>query len=179
MREALRRSRPAVYVVLAASIAAAAIILLDRQRQAPEALVLDFTAPVRREIRVEVVGAVQSPGVFVLHAGDRIEEALGAAGGLLDDADGLRINRASLLVDGQRLRVPAHGDAIPEGLVDLNSAPAALIDTLPGIGPVRAAAIVESRESLGPFMRLEELVERRLLPASVLDQLRPLVATPP
>lgn len=166
-------------VVLASSAVVAAVVLLDRGRRAPVPLELQFGTPVRREIRVEVSGAVVNPGPLTLHAGDRVEDALTAAGGAAADADLARVNRVATLVDGQRVTVPRLGEERTDGLVDLNAAPAAVLEVLPGVGPVTAQAIVASRESLGPFMRIEELVERGVLAASDLDAIRPLVGPLP
>ncbi len=166
-------------VVLASSAVVAALVLIDRGRRAPEPLALQFATPIRREIRVDVAGAVVLPGVLTLHAGDCVEDALAAAGGPTSDADLAQVNRAALLVDGQRVTVPRLGEERSDGLVDLNAAPAAVLEVLPGVGPVTAAAIVASRESVGPFMRVEELAERGLLAASDLDAIRPLVGPLP
>lgn len=166
-------------IVLASSAVVAIVVLLDRGRRAPDLLPLQFGTPVRREIRVDVRGAVGRPGVFTLHAGDRVDDAIAAAGGTDPDADLSRVSRAAILVDGQRVNVPRIGEERTDGLVDLNAAPAALLEVLPGVGPVTAAGIVESRESVGPFMRIEELAERGLLAASDIDAIRPLVGPLP
>lgn len=166
-------------IVLISSAVVAGVVLLDRGRRAPEPLTLQFGTPARREIRVEVAGAVVAGGTYLLHAGDRVEEAISAAGGTTAGADLDRVNRAAFLVDGQRVRIPRVGEERTDGLVDLNAAPAAVLEVLPGVGPVTAAAIVESREAVGPFMRIEELAERRLIAASDLDAIRPLVGALP
>ena len=179
MGDFFARVRPTLFIVLVSFAVVAVVVLFDRQRREPEPIEIDFSTPVQREIRVEVVGRVASPGVYTLYAGDRVEEALRLAGDPLPDADLSRINRASLLVDGQQIRVPAQGETIPGTLIDLNTAPASVIETLPSIGERRAERIVASRETLGPFMRLEELVERRLVPAGVIEEIRPYVALTP
>lgn len=179
MGELFDRLRPIVLVLSVAAIVVAAVVWLDRRQDRPQPLLLDLTSPPRREIRVEVSGAVASPGVLTLHAGDRVEEALEAAGGALPEADLSQVNRAAFLIDGQRVHVSSAGATAAAGMVDLNRDPAAVIEGLPGIGPRRAALIVASRDELGPFMRIEELVERRLIPVGILDELRPLVVLSP
>jgi competence protein ComEA len=130
------------------------------------------------EVVAHVSGAVGAPGVVVLDAGARVADAVTAAGGLLDDALPERVNLARIVVDGEQIHVPREGDDDlppiaggppggraggtgtvggaglgPDGgaRVDLNRASAAELETLPGIGPSRAAAIVRHREEHGPF----------------------------
>lgn len=130
---------------------------------------------------VDVGGAVLRPGVVELEAGSRVDDAIEAAGGLLDDADVSGINRAAPLVDGQKVFVPQVGQNSSEqgadapsseasaanaadvggnsnGLVSINMATAEELDTLPGVGPSTAAAIVREREANGPFASLEDLM---------------------
>lgn len=114
------------------------------------------------QLVVHVTGAVGTPGVVTVRAGDRVADALTAAGGALDDAELDRLNLARPVTDGEQIHVPVEGEELPPeasrpddaggaGPVDLNRADAATLETLPGIGPARAAAIVEHRETHGPF----------------------------
>jgi competence protein ComEA len=122
---------------------------------------------------VHVAGRVVQPGLQRLPAGARVADALEAAGGPTDDAALDAINLARLLNDGEQLLVPgiddmsasAGGDAgpagpsafRPDGTLDLNRASQADLETLPGVGPVTAARIVEHREQHGPFTVLGDL----------------------
>jgi competence protein ComEA len=136
------------------------------------------TEPPRAErVTVHVVGAVRHPGVYDLPDGARATDAIEAAGGLLPDAVPSSVNLAREVADGEQLVVPDEDDvatapaALPQqtvsgsgggvgggsGPVDLNTADAALLDTLPGIGPSTAAKIVTDRESNGPFASVEDL----------------------
>lgn len=120
-------------------------------------------------IGVDVIGAVQQPGVYYLASPARIVDAIEAAGGFAPDADREKINLASHLTDGQQVRVPRVGEpaqtepAAPSAAdsadrrVDINQADAATLDTLDGIGPATAAAIVEYRTTGGPFKRIEDI----------------------
>jgi len=130
-------------------------------------------------ILVDVGGAVEIPGVHELRAGDRVVDAIRAAGGLSSAADRQRLNMAMQVSDGQRIWIPRIGGdepsvVIPEGgssssyngdgapaagLVDINLAEAGRLETLPGIGPSLAAAIVAYRLSNGPFARVEDLTK--------------------
>lgn len=121
---------------------------------------------------VDIDGAVKNPGVYRLDPDSRVGDAIDAAGGVLDGADVSSINRASRIVDGQKIFVPLAIDAASSpgtgaapspvepasGLVSINTADEAALDGLDGIGPATAAAIVEDREVNGPFTSLEDLM---------------------
>ena len=122
-------------------------------------------------VTVHICGAVSAPGVYVLPAGSRVLAAVEAAGGLTAEADERLINEARLLTDGEQIVVPAAGEALPDfsgtagpkpgtaadGRIDINSAGEALLETLPGIGAVKAAEIVADREVNGPFASTEDI----------------------
>lgn len=115
---------------------------------------------------VHVAGAVHSPGVYALDDTARVIDALAAAGGAAPDADVDQLNLAALVVDGLQIRVPVVGEVLSApvegaatGPVDLNRASAAQLETLPGIGPSIAAAIVAFRDESGPFLTVDDLLE--------------------
>ncbi len=118
-------------------------------------------------ITVYVTGAVQQPQTTLsLPAGSRVEDAVDAAGGLLDEADLDRVNLAQILRDGDQVHVPSQVSepvvlATPNttGVVLINSATAEELENLPGVGPALAASIVEYRERNGPYASLEDLDE--------------------
>ncbi len=118
---------------------------------------------------VHVVGAVQSPGVYALPPDSRVLDAVDAAGGATDEGQPNRLNLAASLIDGEQVRVPVEGEPVagpaqpggPSGPIDLNSATAADLETLPGIGPATAAAIVDHREATGRFEEVADLLEVR------------------
>ncbi|GCE77735.1 hypothetical protein CBZ_27910 [Cellulomonas biazotea] len=137
---------------------------------------------------VHVAGAVASPGVVRLAAGSRVLDALTAAGGAAPDADLTLLNLARVLVDGEQVLVSRPGEvpaaaAVPAGIpdaaapgtpVDLNTADAAALDALPGIGPVLAQRIVEHRAER-PFGSVDELADVRGIGPTALERLRDLV----
>lgn len=128
------------------------------------------------ELRVSVVGAVLRPGVVTAAPGDRVADAIAQAGGIAPDADLTAVNLARRLADEDQIVVPLIGEREP--LIDINSASASELKTLPGIGPVYAAAIVAERERGGPFLTTDDLVLRGALPQHVYVNVRDLIATP-
>lgn len=153
------------------------------------------------EVVVHVAGAVGAPGVQHLAAGSRVVDAVEAAGGASPEADLGRVNLAALLEDGQQVYVPLLGEeavptvgpdadssaggaesgaasdgaAAPDNPVDLNRAGVDELQTLPGIGPALAQAIVDHRAQHGRFTSVDQLVEVRGIGEAKLEQLRALV----
>ena len=163
-------------------------VLIDQQFfQGPQPLEIRLDNAPAAEIQVYVAGAVAQPGVYYLRDGDRWIDALEAAGGPAADADLQAINLARRLHDEDQVLVPRLGETAVLGAaqgpqderIDVNTAPESALETLPGIGPVRAGRVVESRQADGPFVRPEELVERGLVPQSVFERIRELITVGP
>jgi competence protein ComEA len=144
------------------------------------------------EVVVHVAGAVAKPGVQRLKPGSRVVDAVDAAGGSAPDADLGRINLAAVLEDGQQVYVPKVGEAgggaaapgparagdtatgsTPSGQpIHLNTATAAELEALSGIGPALAEAIVSYRNEHGPFSSVDELLDVRGIGQAKLEALR-------
>jgi competence protein ComEA len=153
---------------------------------------------------VSVVGLVHTPGLVTLAPGARIADALKAAGGSIDGADTVGLNMARQVDDGEQIVVgmapvkgqpavlgssvssgsaapgppsspsrPAKG--APTALINLNTATVEQLDTLPGVGPVRAAAIVAWRNANGRFTSVDQLGEVDGIGPGRLEKLRSLV----
>ncbi|MBM4762360.1 helix-hairpin-helix domain-containing protein [Bacillus sp. B15-48] len=122
----------------------------------------------------EVKGAVANPGVYEVDESERIIQLIEKAGGLTKDADSSAINFALKVADEMSIYVPIIGEEAPAFLsedftggvslssetnskINLNSATASELETLPGIGPAKSAAIIEFRETNGPFKSIDEL----------------------
>jgi competence protein ComEA len=138
-----------------------------RSSQAAAGPPVGEAAATSRTVVVAVVGAVAHPGLVRLPSGARVADAVAAAGGLLSPDDAASVNLAAVVADGQQVAVgvpattpgtsPAATGSPAAGPVDLNSATAAALDALPGIGPVLAQRIVDYRTQHGRFTSVDQL----------------------
>jgi competence protein ComEA len=162
------------------------------------------TAKPNQPVVVSVVGLVHTPGLVTLAPGARIADALKAAGGTTDGADTTGLNMARQVGDGEQIIVgiapvggqpPVLGSSISPGspapstpgspsrpdkpgraeVINLNTATVQELDTLPGVGPVTAAAIVAWRDANGKFTSVDQLAEVDGIGQGRLEKLRPLV----
>ena len=138
---------------------------------------------------VDVAGKVRRPGIVSLPAGSRVVDAIEEAGGARRGVSLTGLNLARLLVDGEQVLVGvgAVGGVAPEAaasgggaspgapMVNLNTADAEQLDTLPGVGPVTAAAILRWRSEHGSFSAVEELLEVSGIGEATLADLAPFV----
>lgn len=139
------------------------------------------------ELVVDVSGAVEKPGVCKLPSGSRIGDALVVAGGLSASADRVwvsqNLNLAEPIKDGGKIYIPRQSEnsenqsiGISEnqktGKININTASAGELDALPGIGSVRAAAIIANR----PYGSVEELKDKAKIPQSVYEDIASLVS---
>ncbi|HEX3622692.1 MAG TPA: helix-hairpin-helix domain-containing protein [Acidimicrobiales bacterium] len=148
------------------------------------------TTPVT--VTVHVAGEVLHPGVYAVAAGGRVADAIQVAGGTTADADAEQLNLAARVADGERIYVPKRGEAAPPVLggagdpqpagaggpaapVDLNTATAAELEALPGVGPATSKAILAYRSAHGRFRSVTELLEVPGIGPAKLEALRPLV----
>ena len=157
------------------------------------------SSPAGTRLVVDVQGAVLRPGVLELESGARVGDAIAAAGGYGPRVDAERaareLNLAQAVADGDRIVVPSRDDPPGSaasgqpgggggggggsggetgGLVDLNTASAAELDKLPGVGPVTAQKIIDARAE-APFATVDDLRDRKIVGASVFEKLRDLV----
>lgn len=125
-------------------------------------------------IFVDIKGAVKNPGVYQMKAGDRVKDALDAAGGLTDEADSQKVNLAQRVEDQMVIVVPKVGEEVTEipaggtskeaakdGKVNINTATVEELKTLKGVGEKKAEAIIEYRKKNGSFKTKEDLMKVR------------------
>jgi competence protein ComEA len=140
------------------------------------------------EVIVDVVGKVRRPGIVTVPKGSRVYQAIEAAGGLKGRVDTATLNMARVLTDGEQILVGIEPVAAPAGSagassgtpgstgkVNLNTATAEQLDSLPGVGPVTAQAILSWRDENGAFGSVDDLLDVRGIGDATLAELRDLV----
>ncbi len=131
---------------------------------------------------VHVAGKVRAPGLYTLPEGARVADAIEAAGGPTRKADLDLLNLAEVLLDGTKVEVLGKGAAAVaapgvagETAISINSADQVTLEQIPGIGPVKAGAIVAYRDEAGSFTSIEQLLEVTGIGPATLEALRPYV----
>nr|WP_277398247.1 helix-hairpin-helix domain-containing protein [Neobacillus citreus] len=152
------------------------------------------TAPV---IMVDVKGQVKQPGVYKASEGERVIDVVSRAGGVTEQAEQGQVNFAERVKDEMVIYIPAKGEGavvLPEasgngvmvsggtgqneGKINLNKAEVNELQNLPGIGPAKAAAIIDYRETSGPFKRAEDLKNVSGIGEKTYEKLKDLVTAP-
>ncbi|MCA9896784.1 MAG: helix-hairpin-helix domain-containing protein [Ardenticatenaceae bacterium] len=154
-------------------------------------------------LRIFVSGAVAAPAVYEMPHNGIVQEAIERAGGFTDEADTAVVNLALPLFEGMQIYVPTEAETAaqlpavisepvrstgielgsggetavdePTGLVNINSADVAELDTLPGIGPSTAEKIVEYRETNGPFATIDEITSVSGIGPAKFEQIQPFI----
>lgn len=133
---------------------------------------------------VHVAGAVKHPGVVLLAHGDRVLDAIEAAGGPLPEADLENLNLAQAVQDGQKIAVRVRGEGGNEAAsgsgeeqekINLNSADRKSLEGLPGIGPTLAERIIAYRDKKGGFSNVEELKQVSGIGEKKFEEIRDMV----
>ncbi len=163
----------------------ALLLVISEPRGQPVEL---LPLPTPESLRVHVAGAVSEPGVYVLPMEAIVSQAIEAAGGPLEEAILDMVNMAATLEDGQQIYVPIEGDSssviyspapilVPTSAekININTALTAKLETLPGIGPSLAKKIVEYRETHGPFLKIEDLLNVSGIGSSKLEGIKDLI----
>lgn len=125
----------------------------------------------QEKLWIDIKGAIMSPGVYEATEGERVIDVIKRAGGLLESADQRNINFALKVTDEMVLYIPTVGEQISgildtaqlpaekEGKVNINTADETELQSLPGIGVSKAAAIIEYRDKNGSFKKVEDIME--------------------
>lgn len=169
----------------------AAVIWIVARNPGGEAVTLR-PAPTQSPVVVHITGAVPRPGVYALPDGSRVQDAISAAGGFLAEAEKSQINLAALLIDGEKLDVPFLEGASPvlptpgatviaatTELININTASAVELESLPGIGPTTAQKIIEYREANGPFISIEDIVDVSGIGFGTYERIKDLITVGP
>lgn len=192
--------RPVVVALVAAALTAWVVVrVVSGPAPAPVELVAGTPLPLASgsaapsvspsasaaaELVVHVIGDVRRPGLVRLGPGSRVADAIAAAGGLSKGGSSGELNLARPVVDGEQIVVspdapPAASPVVAGGtdpagvVVDLNTATAAELDTLPGVGPVMSARILEWRATHGRFASVDQLREISGIGARTFERLAP------
>ncbi|WNB93462.1 ComEA family DNA-binding protein [Bacillus sp. NEB1478] len=123
-----------------------------------------------KSIMIDVQGSVEKPGVYKMHEGDRVIHAIQKAGGFLSDAEIRSVNQAQKISDEMVIYVAKKGEnyssqtqtkSKEETKININTADAAMLQELSGVGPSKAESIISYREEKGPFTSIDQLLEVR------------------
>ena len=181
-----------VFVIAAIAAAVGGVVLFLRNgddgepvRIVPPPTVSSVEIREESELKAYVTGAVRQPGLYTIEEGDRLADLIDLAGGITEDADMQAVNLAVRVEDQDHWTVPKVGEPtivtsnagrvdLPVGKVDINTADAELLETLPGIGETRAQAIIRHREEHGPFQRIDDIVAVPGIGAATMEGLRDL-----
>ncbi|MEH7082079.1 helix-hairpin-helix domain-containing protein [Neobacillus drentensis] len=146
------------------------------------------------KIMVDVKGQIKQPGVYQANTGERVIDVISRAGGLTDKADQGMVNFAEHVKDEMIIYIPAKGEAgisspitssgnpslsvgsQKEAKININKADETELQNLPGIGPAKAAAIIEYRNTSGPFKAVEDLKSISGIGDKTFEKLKDLIA---
>ncbi len=171
--------------LLVGLIAAGFVVLLSARPRGEPIQLQPPASPA--PLRVHVSGAVNQPGVYNLPDGSIAQDAINAAGGPTSQASFANINLAAPLRDGQLIILGSIEDSAPQSnsnsktsltssfQINVNTATAPELESLPGIGPSLAASIVAFRQENGPFTELEDLLAVSGIGPAKLEQIRSFV----
>jgi len=153
-----------VIILLIAIIATGSVIVWSRYSPSQP---VEISTPPSQELEGEIYigGAVTSPGFYPLKTGDSLGDIIQAAGGISSNADLGRL----------RLYIPGIGEEYQPQKIDINRAEAWLLQALPGIGEVRAQAIVDYRRQNGQFHNINELIKVKGIGATTYEKIKHLI----
>jgi competence protein ComEA len=196
MADWLERYRGYIVIVLVSLIVLGGMFFFLRRPQpepifilTPEPTATPLPTPTPRPLRVYISGAVAHPDVYELPYDSIVKDAIEAAGGSTGEADLDRINLARRVHDEEQIYVPQKGEESPpvsppsgpslpspssqgSGKVNINTATAEELSTLPGIGPTKAQSIIDYRTTSGPFQSIEDIKKVRGIGDATFEKLK-------
>jgi competence protein ComEA len=171
-----RREKILIILLILAVVSCGMIYFATRESKQPPPVSTSFTpyqSSIKKEkktssmIVVDLKGEVNRPGIYRLPADARLYQAVKEAGGLTSQAEQKQLNLAQKLQDGIAIYIPRQGETVPAPItgsemgesqkLNVNTATAAELEELDGLGPTRAKAIIQYREEHGPFQKVEDL----------------------
>lgn len=206
MLENLKKWQQLLFGLLGGLLAAALLGLLSqRPAGTPIALLPPAATITPVPLRVHVIGAVKSPGLYALPQSSILQDALNAAGGPAGNADLTGLNLAQLLTDGTQIVIPtlvptapptvtvgpgtpqstaepnteatpaATGKPTASGPVNINTASLDQLETLPGVGPAIGQRIIDYRTAHGPFQKIEQIMNVKGIGPATFNNLQSLI----
>lgn len=157
--------------ILAATIAALGILLNKNDKSVP--VIMENERPlILCDIVVEIKGAVNKPGIYVLQSDARIYDLIMLAGGLQANADTDTLNMAAKIADGVVIFVETKSKEVSQDKISINTASVQELMRLPGIGESKANSIIEYRNKNGRFYTLEDLINVNGISKNILEQIK-------
>lgn len=159
-------------------------LVRDSDSDVMEIVLPTATPVIEVELKAYISGAVRSPGVYVIAEGERLSLLVEAAGGPVEDADLAAVNLAARVRDEDHWHIPYVGEtvsappvqqSVQPSVININSADEEVLKSLPGIGEVKAKAIIRYREANGPFTSVDDLLAVSGIGPATLDAIRDLV----
>lgn len=199
--ELIERYRLYIGIVLILIIIASGFLLFRGQKKEDSGYkITESSDEAKGTIQVDIEGGVKSPGVYNLPAGSILEDLIVAAGGFSSKVNSnltaQTINRAEKLKDGDKYYIPIIGDEVSvqaqrggmtlsggtagtygqnQGIININTADQSALESLPGIGPAKASAIINYRQAHGNFKSIEEIKNVKGIGDKTFEDLKSLI----
>ena len=183
MEELLQKFKiPLGIALLGVIVVGIGFILTITAQSGPAIEIITPTSAPKALITADIEGEVIKPGVYQLKEDSRIDDLLVVAGGLAANADRVwveqNLNRAGKLSDGAKIYIPSKSELTvnseqlkvnnTNNKINANTASVAELDKLPGIGAVRAQAIIDNR----PYGTTEEVKSKAKIPSNIWEQIK-------
>jgi competence protein ComEA len=140
-------------------------LILWNHRDNGEPINISFTQPAELKGEISLEGAVTNPGSYPFNPGDNLDSIIRRSGGVKDDADLSRI----------QIVIPQKNENFEPQKVDINRADVWLLQALPGIGEIRAQAIIDYRDKNGLFRSIDEISDVPGIGEAVFQNIRPFI----